>query len=216
MNLFVPGVVVSFKVKNTDIFVAVNAALFIVMCAVVYYDRFLRYRGRGNVHEFFIYAGVILAAIVFAWIYLRRFTFQSAVLVLVQAGILAHFAGAFVPVDGGRLYDAEILSIRYDKYVHCLNAFAAAAVVAHVFDILEVHLPLIRNLVLIMVVLGLGAVVEIVEYVVMQTIPNAGVGAYDNNMQDLIGNMVGGMLFIAAAAICRRLHFPVTSRPEEL
>lgn len=204
----------SFRLKNTDVFVVLNVALFIVMCVVVYYDRFLEYRGRGNVHEFFIYAVVILAAIIGAWLYLRRFTFKTTMLVLVEAGILAHFAGAFVPVDGRRLYDVEILSIRYDKYVHCLNAFAAAAVVAHVFDILEVHLPLIRNLVLMLTVLGLGAVVEVIEYVVMRTVPNAGVGAYDNNMQDLIGNMVGGILFITAASISRRLNFTFTRHCE--
>jgi hypothetical protein len=205
----------SFRLKNTDVFVSLNAALFAVMCAVVYYDRFLQYRGRGNIHEFFIYSIAILATIACAWIYLRRFRFRTAMLVLVQAGILAHFAGAFVPIDGHRLYDVELLGVRYDKFVHCLNAFAAASVVAHVFDVLDVHLPVIRNLVLVLVVLGLGSAVEVLEYLVVRTVPGAGVGAYDNNMQDLIGNMVGAVLFLVAAAICRRMNCPLTRHCEQ-
>jgi len=193
----------SIKARNTDVFTAGNVALFLVMCIAVYYDRFLQYRGRGNLHEFAIYAGIILSLIAVAWLYLRQFHFSNAMLVVVQLGILVHFAGAFLPIDGGRLYDAYVFGIRYDKYVHFLNAFVAAVVVSHVFDRIRAHLPFVRGLAVLLVVLGLGAVVEIVEYVVMLTVPNAGVGGYDNNMQDLIGNLLGGTLFVVLDCVRR-------------
>lgn len=191
------------KIRNTDVFAGINTVLFVVMCIAVYYDRFLRYRGLGNLHEFVIYAGVILSLIAIAWLYFRQFEFRNSLLVLVQFGILVHFAGAFVPLDGGRLYDAYVLGVRYDKYVHFFNAFVAAVVVSHVFDLVRAHLPFIRALAVLLVVLGLGALVEIVEYLVMLTVPDAGVGGYDNNMQDLIGNLLGGLLFVAVDGVRR-------------
>lgn len=202
------------KIRNVDVFAFLNALLFVFMCMVVYYDRFLQYRGRGNVHEFFIYALVILLVIGIAWRYLRRFTFKSWILVLVQCGILAHFAGAFVPIDGERLYDVHILGIRYDKYVHFLNAFAAAAVASHLFDVLKAHLPLIRNLVILLVVLGLGTMVEIMEYLVMLSVPDAGIGSYDNNMQDLVGNLAGGTFFCIVAYVHSRMRCALTRHCE--
>jgi uncharacterized membrane protein YjdF len=191
------------RVRNTDVFAGINAALFVIMCIAVYYDRFLQYRGRGNLHEFAIYAGVILSLIAIAWLYFRQFHFRNSMLALVQVGILVHFAGAFVPLDGGRLYDAYIFGIRYDKYVHFYNAFVAAVVVGHVFDRVRAHLPFVRGLAVLLIVLGLGAVVEILEYLVMLTVPNAGVGGYDNNMQDLIGNLLGGTLFVVLDCVRR-------------
>ena len=62
---------------------------------------------------------------------------------------------------------------------------------------------LFSGLAVLLVVLGLGAVVEIVEYLVMLTVPNAGVGGYDNNMQDLIGNLLGGTLFVVLDCVRR-------------
>ena len=191
------------RLRNADVFAGINAALFVIMCVAVYYDRFIQYRGRGNLHEFAIYAGLILSLIAIAWLYLRQFHFRNSMLTAVQLGILVHFAGAFVPIDGGRLYDAYVSGIRYDKYVHFLNAFVAAVVVSHVFDRIRAHLPFVRGLAVLLVVLGLGAVVEIVEYLVMLTVPNAGVGGYDNNMQDLIGNLLGGTLFVVLDCVRR-------------
>jgi hypothetical protein len=43
----------------------------------------------------------------------------------------------------------------------------------------------------LLVVLGLGAVVEIVEYFVVLTVAHQGVGDYHNNLQDLVANLVG-------------------------
>ncbi|MFU8779600.1 MAG: hypothetical protein ACNA71_01075 [Kiritimatiellia bacterium] len=184
------------RLKAVDFFAFCNAILFLVMCVVTYYERFLDYRGRGNVYEFYAYAAVIVSGILILWWYLRRFTFQPAILLLIQGGILAHFAGGFIPVDGERLYDVYIFAIRYDKYVHFLNALGACLVVNHIFSLIGVRIPLLRDWAILLIVMGLGAFVEVLEYFVMLTIPDAGVGHYDNNMQDLVSNMVGGIVFL--------------------
>jgi hypothetical protein len=181
------------------------------MCFAVYYDRFMKYRGPGNLHEFFIYACGIILAILAAWVFLRRVRFPNWLLILAQIGILAHFSGAFFPIEGGRLYDAHILGMRYDKYVHGFNAFTGAALLSHVFERRRAQVPL-RGFVLLSATLGVGAVIEMMEYIVMITVPNSGVGNYDNNMQDLVSNFVGAALFVAGSLVRARFKAKAKDR----
>lgn len=194
------------KLLATDYFVGFNILLFIGMCWTVYYDRLVAYRGPGNIHEFFLYACAILLTILAVWWYLRRLPFPTWLLAAIQIGILMHFAGAFVPIEGGRLYDATVAGLRFDKYVHAFNSFAGAALMTHLLKATDSRSPLM-SVIIILTVLGAGAVVEIVEYLVTITVKSNGVGPYDNNMQDLIANLIGALLFE-----CIR-HFPPMSHP---
>ena len=49
---------------------------------------------------------------------------------------------------------------------------------------------------------------EIVEYGVVLTVPNNGVGGYDNNMQDLIANFCGSISFLLLRPLFVRLSHP--------
>ena len=151
-----------------------------------------------------IYAGVILFGILTLWTVFRHYTIDPVVLIFLQVGIVMHFCGAFVLIDGGRLYDASLLGLRYDKYVHFVNAFAATALVARLFQIQHIPLTRVNRLFVLLVVLGLGAVIEIVEYVVVLTVPRNGVGGYDNNMQDLIANLCGAAAYLMIGATLAR------------
>ena len=182
--------------KKLDLFAGVNTVLFLLLCVFRYHDRFIAYRGPGHLEEFFVYASVILFAIAVLWRVFRTCDFDPFVLAFLQTGILMHFCGAFIQIDGGRLYDAHLLGIRYDKYVHFVNAFAAALLVSRMFVIQRIASTPVNTVFLVMVVLGFGAVIEIVEYMVVLTIPHNGVGDYDNNMQDLIGNLCGATGFV--------------------
>ena len=200
-------------IKKTDVFAVVNAALFLIILTTDYMGRFRRYIGRGNVHEFAIYAIFILGAIVALWLYLRKMEFPAWKLLLMEAGILAHFAGGLVSIHGVRLYDTVILGVPFDKYVHFLNALAGSVLLDHVIDLpgRGPHKLLARAVVILLVVLGVGAVVEIVEYLVTLVVPNSGVGGYDNNMQDLIANLVGGGAFMLCRAVVPRVRAPLAS-----
>ena len=188
--------------KKLDAFAALNAVLFVAL-RVPPHARFVAYRGAGHLEEFLVYSAAILAGIVALWWRFRDWEFDGALLALLQVGILMHFGGAFIHIDGARLYDAHLFGIRYDKFVHVVNAFAVAALVSRVFGIQQIAPTPLNALILIMVVLGLGAVVEIVEYVVVLTIPENGVGEYDNNMQDLIANLCGSVAFVVARSAGR-------------
>ena len=177
--------------KKIDVFAAVNGSLFLVLCVFRYHARFIEYRGAEHIEEFFVYAGVIIAGILLLWRLFRHYEFDGTVLLLVQMGIVLHFAGAFVQLDGHRLYDVYLLGLRYDKYVHFANAFAASILIARLFQIQHIALTPINSVFVLLVVLGLGAVVEIVEYFVVLTVAHQGVGDYHNNLQDLVANLVG-------------------------
>lgn len=183
------------RVKNVDIFWGLNLFLFLWMCKLAYVDRFVDYRGEGNIHEFFIYALLIIIALGFGWKYFRQFEVPSYILVFVQIGILIHFSGGLLEVGGQRLYDNTIFGIRFDKYVHLTNAFIAAVIIRYILFLFDVQVPRFKYLFVIFIVLGLGAVIEIIEYLVMLTVPGNGVGDYHNNMQDLLANLVGCSLF---------------------
>lgn len=164
------------KLKAIDISAILNIALFLVITFVVYYDRFVEYRGPANIHEFYIYALLIISVICLCWWYFRRFYAPVYILVLIQIAIFLHFGGAFIPVDGNRLYDAVIFGIGYDKYVHFINSFIVASTFNEIFHALHVRIPVFRNIVIVLMTLGIGAIVEIIEYLVMLTIADVGVG----------------------------------------
>jgi hypothetical protein len=60
-----------------------------------------------------------------------------------------------------------------------------------------------------LIALGLGSIIEICEYVVTLTIPQNGVGGYDDNLRDLAANATGGMVFLLTRGrIPRRFVHP--------
>jgi uncharacterized membrane protein YjdF len=181
--------------RPADAFVALNLAAFLIMGAVFALDRNRHYGSSANIPEFFVYACVIAAILALVWPKIRRFDFPFGLFLLVEAGIVAHFCGGFVQVGGARLYDQTMLGIGYDNLVHGLNAFAGAAVIDHLLR--QYHFgPALWHWLVLGLVLGAGAATEIVEYAVLQIVPTAGIGGYDNNARDLVSNLVGALAFL--------------------
>lgn len=181
------------KVTNLDYFTLLNSLFFLMMCFVVYYDRFIDFRGAANIHEFFIYATVIFMTIFLFWSRYRHLDIRFSLLVLIELGILMHFSGAFIEIDGHRLYDSRLFDIRYDKFVHFINSMIATALVLHLFFKRGLPNTALVLLLAVITVLGLGAIVEIVEFTVTLTVQHNGVGDYNNNMFDLVANLLGSL-----------------------
>jgi uncharacterized membrane protein YjdF len=193
----VAGPVKKWKLSNVDCFALFNLLLFILLCIFVYYDRFILYRGIEHILEFFIYAILIFLTIVGLWRYVRRYPFKNWTLILAEIGLLMHFAGGFLKLDNRRLYEAIFFGLTYDKYVHFTISLAASFLIQQLFGALNLELRNLENIIIICIVLGLGAVNEIVEYIITKTVPQNLVGLYDNNMQDLISNLAGGLCYLA-------------------
>jgi hypothetical protein len=198
----------AFRWNPIDWFFALNVCLFLLLCACRYYHRFIAYRGIDNIHEFFIYAVVLISAVALIWHYFRHLHFPPYLLALVELGILIHFFGAFIRVDGGRLYDVVFMGIRYDKFVHFTNALVVCIFLRHLFVTCSFPRSRLALLFIGLSTMGLGALIEILEYIVVKTVPHNGVGDYDNNLQDLCANLAGCLVFAVARLLARRAGRP--------
>jgi hypothetical protein len=184
------------KISGIDIFAGTNTLLFLYMCNVVYFDRFIYFRGHAYLWEFFVYAVIILAVIAAAWRIIRHVKVSAWILLLVQIGIVLHFSGGLAIWHESRLYDKIIFNIRYDKYVHFFNSFIGGLIFYSVyFKNLNLN-RWIKEFQMVLVIQGLGSIVEIVEYLVTLTVATNGVGGYDNNMLDIIANLAGSLFSV--------------------
>ncbi len=184
-------------ITRLDLFLGFNSLLFLIMCTFFYYDRFIIFHGKATIHEFFLYAAAIFSFIFCVWVKFRTLHVQLYILLLIEIGILIHFAGGFVEIDGSRLYDFRFSHVRYDKFVHLINSIFASFVLIYLFTQNNYTIAKLISATIILCVLGLGALIEILEFVVSLTVDNNGVGTYVNNMLDLIANLIGSSCGIA-------------------
>lgn len=153
--------------------------------------------------EFVIYVGVVLAALIWIGLTLRRVDYSLSTLIGLTVWGIMHMAGGGVPVGAGRLYDVMLIPLsqtlpilRYDQVVH-LWGFGVCTLLC--YDLLRPQLgspgkiPFSLGLVLVMAGLGFGAFNEILEFIVMCAVPEAGVGGYENTALDLCSNMIGAI-----------------------
>jgi len=186
------------RLKPFDVFVVLNVTFLVASVWYMY--------GRAE-WEFMIYAAAVLIAGFAAWRILRCYDFPIWILLIVEVGLIAHFAGGILQVgpDNTALYWTYPLGIRFDKIVHAYNAFAGVLAIGHVFREADFRMGRLEHVVVVFVVLGIGAVVEVIEYFAVLVIPNTGVGDYANNMEDLIMNGVGGLVAVTFREILDRV-----------
>ena len=194
------------QINPLDVLAAAGMFLFLLFAALFHYDRFVEYRGRENVDEFFAYAIILVVLFTWAWTVFRRYDWDPWLLALVAFGLLLHFAGGLTSHEGVRLYDWHPLGIRFDKYVHFINAAIAAQVVVAIIRFEGISFGRLEGIGVVLIVLGVGTTFEIAEYVVLRFVPDAGVGRYDNNLQDLISNLCGAISSMCVLWVLRRVR----------
>lgn len=138
------------------------------------------------------YALLLMTGMAGLWLWLRRCPVPGWLLLTIEAGIVAHFAGGLAQFDGARHYDHVFLGVRYDKYVHFTNAFIAALAVREICRVRGLPITSVTRLLVFFTVPGLGGLVEVCEFVATLTIPRNGVGGYADTMGDLVANLCGG------------------------
>ena len=130
--------------------------------------------------------------------------FSTHVLLMLCIVGFCHMAGANLEVSGAILYRQVWFGfIHYDHLVH---AFGMGAAGLAVWEATRRMLAADGGMrAAVVVVLGantVGALIEIGEYLASLTLTEVRVGAYANNMQDLIANLVGAL--VAAWWVMRR------------
>ncbi|MCL5291058.1 MAG: DUF2238 domain-containing protein [Actinobacteria bacterium] len=191
-----------------DLFILVNFALLLMMTGIVYY---------AAEWEFGLYAAVFIGAGFLLWRVLRKYSYPMWLFLALEVGILAHFAGGLIHFGphNTRLYGHYFIGLRFDKYVHLYNSLVGSVALRHLFRQVGLSLRRMESFIVIAVVLGIGALIEIVEYLAVTTMPSTGVGDYANNMQDLIFNLAGGslgMLLVNRLARTRLIDAPGEDR----
>ncbi|MEA3405729.1 MAG: hypothetical protein U9R28_08325 [Pseudomonadota bacterium] len=178
------------NITNIDYFILLNSLFFLMMCTFVYYEQ---YRAAVNVHEYFIYASLIFLATFLIWYRYKHVEMKLSLLVLVELGIFLHFSGGLIEVNNQRLYEVEFYHIGFDKYVHFINSMIATFITLYVLAKRGLAPNNFIMLVAFLIVLGLGGVVEIIEFGITLIVENHGVGSYHNNMMDLVSNLLGAV-----------------------
>ncbi len=155
-------------------------------------------------YEFIIYVGVIIFFLCLIAISINKVDYTLATLVGLTLWSALHLAGGGITVDQGRLYDVMLIRLcdtfpvwRYDQLVH-IWGFGVCTLVA--FSLLRhgltrpIRHPLAVGIVLIMAGLGMGALNEIIEFIVSLCVPESGVGGYLNTSLDLCADLIGALL----------------------
>lgn len=155
-------------------------------------------------YEFIIYVGVIILFLCLIGATIKKVDYTLATLVGLTVWSAMHLAGGGIIIGEGRLYDVMLLPLsetypifRYDQLVH-IWGFGASTLVA--WSLLQGPLkkpfqnPVALGIVLVMAGLGMGALNEILEFVVSMIVPQSGVGGYMNTSLDLCADLIGAIL----------------------
>lgn len=182
-----------------DLFFGLNVLLLAAVISGGYWQRWLQVRGPGSaaVWEFGFYAVVLMAVTLGLWRWLRRHPLPTRLLVMMEAGAIAHFAGGLWKIDGLRLYGHVFHGIRFDKYVHAANSWIIALLVEEICR--QRGWSAAGRLAMALAAFALGLAWEACEGIVVLAIPGNGVGSISDNLRDLAANAFGLLLFLGFA-----------------
>ncbi len=178
----------------------------ILIVNVIYISIFSAIAFRRENYEFVLYAVVVGVIATIIVLQQSRIRLDRTLLWGLTLWGLLHMAGGIVRFDGRVLYAHMLLPvfptyevIRYDHAVHMFGFGIMTLVSYHLLR------PFLRReidrwwtiwLLVILMGSGFGALNEIIEFIAVITVPDTGVGGYENTLLDLVFNLIGG---IAAA-----------------
>ncbi len=153
---------------------------------------------------------VVLAAAVF--VIHRSVEFSTANLWWLWAVAVGNLTGGIYLIDGQPLYVKHLFAdVRFDKPFHTVATGIAGWIAYEIVGRWaegRASRPAIASAA-VFVAIGLGGLVEMVEYVGSLVIENANVGDYGDTMLDLVVNALGA---IVAVVIADRRMFQATGR----
>lgn len=177
------------NITKERIFIIINIFIYILSPLWAYG----RSGGIDGANYFFYVLGFLLAGIL-AYRWAGKIRLSWPLLIAAQIGLSMHFIGG-MKWDGTRIYNLEFGWLRYDKIVHLANGGVGFLLWQHLLDRAQINLGRFSAVILVLIVLGCGAVIEIIEYIGLQFVNSLAIqDLYDNNMQDLAANLLGCIL----------------------
>ncbi len=154
---------------------------------------------RKQNYEFVIYIVVIIFFLILISLLHLKYNFSKMVLVGMTIWAILHMSGGFFIINNAVLYSYQIIPrfLRFDQLVHFFG-FGIATLLS--FEILKQNLKIKSKLALsifiIFIGMGIGALNEIIEFIAVLTVPQTGVGGYENTMWDMVFNTFGAILAV--------------------
>ncbi len=160
---------------------------------------------RTQNYEFVIYVGVIIFLYFLILLTLHRSKFDSFILWGLSVWAWLHMAGGGIVVGEGVLYGLHLIPIagegdtfilKFDQFVHAFGFGMSTLVVYH---LLKAYLGSRVNYkvlypIIVLAGMGVGALNELLEFIVVLLVPSTGVGGYDNTMIDIVFNTIGAII----------------------
>jgi len=179
------------KVTKADWLILIANLIYLIIAFIIFW-------GRKN-YEFLIYVGVIAFFIVLISFLHLKFNFSYFVLIGLSIWGLMHMLGGSIIINGDVFYAYWLLPfLKFDQFVHLFGFFFATLFAYYILK------PNLANkiswigisILLVFMGMGLGVVNEIVEFITVLTVPETGVGGYDNTMWDMAFNSIGAILAV--------------------
>lgn len=176
----------------------------ILIFNIIYVSLFTWLALRRTNHEFLLYVAVIV--VIASWILWKQHAirFPRTILWGLSLWGFAHMAGGLLRVGQGALYELILVPIvpqlnvlRFDQVVHALG-FGVATMIGH--HLLQPYTSKETRpgagywFVVALAGCGFGALNEVIEFVAVLTMPQTGVGGYENTLLDLVFNLIGAAL----------------------
>lgn len=164
-------------------------------------------------YELMAHIGMIAGFTILILMTNKRVRYPRVILAGLTLWAFMHLAGSNMILDGVPLYARIIFPIsralsiiRYDQIVHAIGFGFATALLYHLITprIKESarRSPIVFGIIALAGV-GVGAINEMVEFVMTTIFPGAAIGGYENTILDLFGDFVGAA---AAVAIIRLME----------
>ena len=160
----------------------------------------------GN-YEYIYYNSTLLLGFIALFVFYNKIHLKIPLLTGLTILALLHLAGGNIIDNGLRLYQTSVYSIPYDKIVHVFGSFVVTLIaynfIERTLDREDRKKTLLVGFIILMIGVGAGAIVEIIEFLATLIFDNTIVGDYANNAGDLVANLVG----VLAALVFSLHHF---------
>lgn len=174
-----------------------NKLIYFFIVLLAYLIFFLTISIKNQDYEYIYYNLLIFFGFLVLILFSKKIHLKtSSIIGLLILGFF-HLAGGNFIIGGLRLYQTSKFFIPYDKLVHFIGSFILAIIAYnHLYPILKRKKTKQKTIIFFLVVLiatGLGAIIEIIEFLATLIFQNTIVGDYANNAVDLIANILGAI-----------------------
>ncbi|MBW2963469.1 DUF2238 domain-containing protein [Candidatus Woesearchaeota archaeon] len=151
-------------------------------------------------YEYIYYNLLMLVGFFILLFFYEKIHLKTPLLIGLIVLTFLHLAGGNLTFGGLKLYQTSLLIIPYDKIVHVFGAFIITLIAYNFIQESlvkkDMRKTILISFIVLMIGIGLGAIIEIIEFLATLVFQNTLVGDYANNAADLIANSIGALVAV--------------------